>query len=64
MEEKSIKELVDEMINMLEDCVDDAIKFDNGNKSAGTRVRKVMQEIKVSAQRVRETVSEIRNAGN
>ncbi len=60
--EKTIEELVNEMIVMLEDCVVDAAKFDGGNKAAGTRVRKAMQEIKVAAQNVRETVSEIRNA--
>ena len=58
----SIKSLIDEMLNTLEDCLNDAEKFDNGNKSAGTRIRKVMQEIKTSAQTVRETISQIKNA--
>jgi hypothetical protein len=57
-----IETLINEMLNNLEDCLDDAKKFDNGNKSAGVRVRKTMQEIKTSAQTVRETVSEIKNA--
>lgn len=53
---------INEMIVMLEDSVVDAAKFDDGNKAAGTRLRKAMQEIKLAAQNVRETVSEIRNA--
>ena len=59
---QSIETLINEMLNLLEDSLDDAKKFDNGNKTAGTRIRKVMQEMKVSAQKVRETISEIKNA--
>jgi hypothetical protein len=41
----------------------DATKFfENGNKAAGTRVRKAMQEIKTLAQTVRTEVSEKNNA--
>lgn len=58
----SIESMINEMLNSLEDCLDDAKKFDKGNKSAGTRIRKVMQEMKVSAQGVRETISQIKNA--
>lgn len=58
----SIESMINEMLNSLEDCLNDAKKFDNGNKSAGTRIRKVMQEMKVSAQTVRETISQIKNA--
>ncbi|MEN6624539.1 MAG: histone H1 [Smithella sp.] len=36
--------------------------FVKGNKAAGTRLRKKMQEIKVLAQKVRESVSETKNA--
>lgn len=39
---------------------EDVAKFDAGNKSAGTRVRKHMQEIKNLAQEVREKVLEVR----
>jgi hypothetical protein len=41
---------------------EDVAKFDAGNKSAGTRVRKHMQEIKNLAQDVREKVLEVRDA--
>jgi hypothetical protein len=37
---------------------EDVIKVDSGNKAAGTRVRKGMQEIKAAAQEVRVKVLE------
>jgi hypothetical protein len=37
---------------------EDVIKVDKGNKAAGTRVRKAMQEIKAAAQEVRVKVLE------
>jgi hypothetical protein len=39
----------------------DWLKFKGGNKAAGTRVRKVMQDIKAQAQVVREKVLETRD---
>ena len=39
---------------------DDVIKAEGGNKAAGTRVRKSMQEIKQSAQDVRTKILEQR----
>ena len=42
----------------------DAIKFVNdGNKSAGTRVRKSMQDIKATAHEIRRLISEVKNEG-
>lgn len=39
----------------------DFVKFyDKGNKSAGTRVRKAMNEVKKKAQEVRKEVQEIK----
>ncbi len=35
-------------------------KFDGGNKAAGTRVRKAMQDIKAAAQAIREKVLQSR----
>ena len=44
---------------VLENVQADAEKFfEKGNKAAGTRVRKAMQEIKTLAQAVRQEVSE------
>ena len=40
----------------------DFIKFyDKGNKSAGTRVRKTMNELKKKAQEIRKEVQEIKS---
>ena len=39
----------------------DLEKFDNGNKSSGTRIRKAMQEIKLLAQQIRVKVQDIKN---
>lgn len=47
------------IIELLEATKADAEKFfDKGNKAAGTRVRKAMQEVKALAQAVRTEVSE------
>ena len=47
---------------VLENVQTDAEKFfEKGNKAAGTRVRKAMQEIKALAQAVRQEVSEKNN---
>jgi hypothetical protein len=40
----------------------DINKAEGGNKAAGTRVRKQMQEIKKAAQNVRNTVLELRSS--
>ena len=40
----------------------DINKAEGGNKAAGTRVRKQMQEIKKAAQAVRSAILEIRSA--
>jgi len=47
------------IIELLEATKADAEKFfEKGNKAAGTRVRKAMQEVKALAQAVRTEVSE------
>ena len=40
---------------------DDIIKAEGGNKAAGTRVRKSMQEIKLAAENVRTKILEARS---
>jgi hypothetical protein len=53
--------MLEEMRDLIEDSMKDANKFDEKrNKSAGTRVRKVMQELKSHAQDVRKKVIEIK----
>jgi len=42
---------------------DDLLKAEGGNKAAGTRVRKAMQDIKAAAQEVRKKILEVRSAG-
>ena len=40
---------------------DDIQKHSGGNKAAGTRARKIMQEIKLAAQAVRDKILESRD---
>jgi len=49
------------MEEQFEQAAIDAIKFSEGNNSAGTRVRKAMQNIKNLAQHVRIEVQEQKN---
>jgi len=52
-------ELLNEIQEVLNSVQEDATKFyEKGNKAAGTRVRKAMQQIKSLAQDVRVDVSE------
>ena len=46
------------LVQMVEAARDDVDKFDRGNKTAGTRVRKAMLEIKNLAHQIRKEVSE------
>jgi len=54
-EYENLKRLVDE-------AAEDVGKAEGGNKAAGTRVRKKMQEIKAAAQAVRQKILEGREA--
>ena len=51
-----------EMLEMLQDSISDVEKFVEGNKSAGTRIRKTMQNVKNLAQVIRVEVQEQKNA--
>jgi len=58
MEEyEKLKELV-------EAAAEDVAKAEGGNKAAGTRVRKAMQDIKTAAQDVRKKILEVRSDVN
>ena len=46
---------------MIEEIEADVSKAEGGNKAAGTRVRKQMQDVKKAAQSVRNTVLELRS---
>ena len=56
-----INDTFDELQNAINDCQSDVTKFIEGNNSAGTRVRKAMQEIKKIAQFVRVEVQDQKN---
>jgi hypothetical protein len=45
---------------LVEAAADDVAKATGGNKAAGTRVRKAMQEIKETAQNLRKKILEVR----
>ena len=53
--------LYDNLQNITNDCQGDVTKFIGGNGSAGTRVRKAMQTIKVIAQEIRVEVQNQKN---
>ena len=50
----------EQLKNLVASAEDDVRKAAGGNKAAGTRVRKLMQEIKIAAQSVRVKVLETR----
>ena len=56
-----LNSLFDELQDAVNDCQTDVSKFIEGNNSAGTRVRKAMQEIKKLAQFVRVEVQDQKN---
>ncbi len=45
---------------LIESAADDVRKATGGNKAAGTRVRKTMQQVKEAAQTVRKKILEVR----
>ena len=57
----SLNSLFDELQDTVNDCQTDVTKFVDGNNSAGTRVRKAMQEIKKLAQFIRVEVQDQKN---
>ena len=56
--ETKLKEMFDTLVATQADYD----KFEKGNKSAGTRVRKNMQDVKSLAQQIRLEVQEMKNA--
>ncbi len=46
---------------IIESAADDVQKAQGGNKAAGTRVRKLMQDVKNAAQDVRKRILEVRS---
>ena len=58
----SLEQLMSIMREEMHSAENEAMKFNSGNKSAGTRVRKHMQTIKTVAQNVRTEVQTMKNA--
>ena len=58
----SLEQLISTMKEEMYNAENEAMKFNSGNKSAGTRVRKHMQNIKTVAQNVRQEVQAMKNA--
>ena len=58
----TLNKTFDELQNAINDCQADVTKFVEGNNSAGTRIRKAMQEVKRLAQDVRIEVQDQKNA--
>ena len=57
-----LQRMYNEMLVTLEKGINDLEKFEDGNMSAGTRVRKTMQIVKELAQKTRVAVQEQKNA--
>ncbi len=55
-------EAYNQLKKMVEDAEDDVRRAAGGNKAAGTRVRKMMQDVKNAAQALRVQVLESRHA--
>jgi hypothetical protein len=53
-------EAYERLVKLVESAADDVEKAKGGNKAAGTRVRKIMQDVKNTAQELRGAVLECR----
>ncbi len=51
----------DRLQELVDQAAEDVRKATGGNKAAGTRVRKAMQDIKQTAQEVRKKILEVRS---
>jgi len=55
-------EQYEKLKRLVESASEDIAKAEGGNKAAGTRVRKMMQDIKAAAQEVRKKILESRSS--
>ncbi len=60
---EAIMQEYEDLKRLVEEAESDIKKAEGGNKAAGTRVRKQMQQIKSSAQTLRNKVLELRTDG-
>lgn len=56
-------EAYERLKKLLHDVDEDVKKAAGGNKAAGTRVRKVMQEVRATAQELRAAILGVRDGG-
>ncbi len=55
---------IDQMKSLIEELEPDMRKFyEKGNKAAGTRARKQLQDIKKTAQEIRLEIQDMKNSG-
>ncbi|MCC5940420.1 MAG: histone H1 [Balneolaceae bacterium] len=55
---------IDEIKNLMAELEEDLVKFyDKGNKAAGTRARKQLQDLKKLSQDIRLEIQDIKNNG-
>lgn len=59
--DKGIMQEYEQLKQMVMAAEEDILKAEGGNKAAGTRIRKAMQEIKKVAQQVRINILESRS---
>jgi len=57
----NISDKIAALVTTLNELNDDAVKTQNGNKSAGTRVRKALQSVINSSKEIRKEVLDLRN---
>jgi hypothetical protein len=59
--ENTVTSKIAALSTLLNELNADAVKTENGNKSAGTRVRKALQEVINSSKEIRKEIIELRN---
>ena len=52
---------IEKLEQQLEELKSEYVKFEKGNKSAGTRARKALQDIKATCQDLRVHIQEVKN---
>lgn len=57
-------EAYDRLVRLVQEAAEDVQKAEGGNKAAGTRVRKHMQNIKAAAQDVRVAILQQRDGSD
>jgi hypothetical protein len=57
-------EAYDRLVRIVEEIAEEVRKAEGGNKAAGTRVRKAMQDVKKAAQELRVGILDTRGDGS